>query len=368
MSRVHDGGVLRNIQALRALAALAIVFVHATHEPGLSMPFSYGDFGIHIFFVISGFIVCYIADRDPHQFELKRLIRVVPLYWTLTLFTFVAALVMPGLFHNTSPDPITLLTSLFFIPHDRGHGSIEPMLFVGWTLNYEMYFYLLFAVALRISRRLAPLLAGCTIIVVMLATAIAAPASPAEQFYGNPIVLEFVYGMAIFSLFGATSRPANQNSPPHAALFGAAICAAMICLCLLSESFRAQVLDWVRYELAAALIVGGAVFVEMRRRLVVNSRLILLLGESSYVLYLLHPYVVYGLVRIALRNGARAWPVTTQWVLVALLLAAAAAASVGVHSGFEKPVTNILRKRILKKQPPLIFSEPDALAPAISSV
>jgi peptidoglycan/LPS O-acetylase OafA/YrhL len=143
----------------------------------------------------------------------------------------------------------------------------------------------------------------------------------------------------------------------------------MICLCLLSESFRAQVLDWVRYELAAALIVGGAVFVELRRRLVVNSRLILLLGESSYVLYLLHPYVVYGLVRIALRNGAGAWPVTTQWVLVALLLAAAAAASVGVHSGFEKPVTNILRKRILKKQPPLIFSEPatDPLAPVLTS-
>jgi peptidoglycan/LPS O-acetylase OafA/YrhL len=65
---------LDTVQALRGIAALAVV---CNHIPAIE----HGAFGVDLFFVISGFIVCHVAAADPGRFMAKRLIRVLPLYW-----------------------------------------------------------------------------------------------------------------------------------------------------------------------------------------------------------------------------------------------------------------------------------------------
>ena len=96
------------------------------------------------------------------------------------------------------------ILSLFFIPHlsPAVPPSISPFILLGWTLNYEMFFYAIFALAMAVSlARRVPL----TMAVLVALTALGAlgvfDASPALEFYSNNIVLEFVLGMMLAGLY-----------------------------------------------------------------------------------------------------------------------------------------------------------------------
>ena len=118
--------MIGNIQALRAIAAIGVVFYHTNyHLFGLHTDL----FGVATFFVISGFIMCFICTRDPSHFFGRRLIRIVPM-WVVCL-TFAASSFQKFNVENA----IWYLKSVLFLPSDR-----FPILGVGWTLNFEMYF------------------------------------------------------------------------------------------------------------------------------------------------------------------------------------------------------------------------------------
>ena len=103
-----------------------------------------------LFFVISGFVIFSLTEHQvigPRRFLLDRLARIAPLYWLATLLAFTAvSLGLP--LYGCSSDPLLLLKSLLFIPAYSPNGHLWPTLLLGWTLNYEMFFYLLFAVFL----------------------------------------------------------------------------------------------------------------------------------------------------------------------------------------------------------------------------
>ena len=152
--------MLFNIQALRAVAALLVVFVHIDRLAELagfrSGTTAFGNTGVDLFFVISGFImVVTVTERpqSPSQFFRHRVARIVPLYWLVTLAVFTLALVAPVLLQSTKANPAELLKSLAFIPYPRSDGQMHPLVFVGWTLNYEMMFYALFAVGMLFARK-----------------------------------------------------------------------------------------------------------------------------------------------------------------------------------------------------------------------
>jgi exopolysaccharide production protein ExoZ len=105
-------GVLFNLHLLRALAALGVVYFHTSPEAGLSLPVNIGAHGVDVFFVISGFIIAYVGMRSADRFFTRRLIRVVPFYWTATLVVFVAACLFPNIFRSTRADYVQLICSL----------------------------------------------------------------------------------------------------------------------------------------------------------------------------------------------------------------------------------------------------------------
>lgn len=150
---------LLTIQALRGIAAVMIVIVHALHEAWQGKPWYPFPAGVDIFFVISGFIMVYTSQtwfgtKDGWKHFLpRRLIRIVPLYWLYTTLMVAVALVKPEVFETARLDLPHVLMSYFFIPHHRPAGEVQPFLSLGWTLNYEMYFYVVFAAFLFLPQR-----------------------------------------------------------------------------------------------------------------------------------------------------------------------------------------------------------------------
>jgi peptidoglycan/LPS O-acetylase OafA/YrhL len=132
-------GLLNKIEVIQVLRFLAAFSVMMVHLPVIG----FGIWGVDIFFVISGFIMMYVTENNQKNFLVKRIIRIVPLYWILTLGVFSIAIFYPDLLNNTTANFEHLIKSLFFIPFDKNGSGHFPILFLGWTLNFEVIFYIL---------------------------------------------------------------------------------------------------------------------------------------------------------------------------------------------------------------------------------
>lgn len=278
---------LDSVQILRFIAATSVVLLHLSaplnqkfDSPLLDFP--NGRAGVDIFFVISGFIIAYTAagTRDAVEFMKRRIFRVVPIYWLLTLGVFSIALIAPALLKNTDANPILLLKSLFFVPYEKPNGLIQPVLFLGWTLNYEMFFYATFAIALSLTTRFR------TALTVFFALLVAAGQLLSSnhvfvRFYTDPIILEFVLGLWIHALW--TQRRDLLPKLWPLAPIGAALIILQPTDPLLAHRFFV-------YGLPAALLMLGMVGLAIPKNPVTN--LMLLLGNASYSMYLSHVYVI----------------------------------------------------------------------------
>ena len=130
-----------------------------------------GNAGVDLFFVISGFVMVYASERmfgragGQLQFITRRLIRIVPLYWLVTPLYLVMALAIPAF--EKSYSVASVVASYLFIPWPRLDGIMQPLVGQGWTLNYEMFFYAIFAAAILAPRRIAVALASGVLIVAV---------------------------------------------------------------------------------------------------------------------------------------------------------------------------------------------------------
>ncbi|HEY7291838.1 MAG TPA: acyltransferase [Vicinamibacterales bacterium] len=339
--------MLLNLHLLRALAALAVVYFHATSPAGLNLTANIGSHGVDVFFVISGFIMARVGAGSPERFLLRRIVRIVPFYWTATLAVFAAAVLAPHMLRSTRPDVIQLLCSLFFIPRDTSYAGIVPTLVLGWSLNYEMYFYVVFAAALAMAPRSAPIVCASAIAIVFLVIRASGIEHPTVTFYGRPIVLEFVFGICAFYAFASAERHLDwfaHRPGIRAALWIAAILAALSIA--IEEAHGAFGLPRiVAAGVPALALVLSALLLERVYGVRVTSGVVFLVGESSYVLYLIHPYVLYGILRAVLPHHDHLSSMTASALVVALM-AIAAAVAVAIHIWFEKPLMTALRRRL----------------------
>jgi exopolysaccharide production protein ExoZ len=150
---------LSSLQFLRAIAAWMVVFHHYNQvffnwdmsNSILGAQFGYffqyyGKLGVDIFFIISGFIMFYSLNKtlpSAKEFLIHRIIRVVPVYWFYTLI-FLVFTILSIVETRSEFTTVSLFKSLFFIPHDNPSSQLGsfPFLTVGWTLNFEMFFYI----------------------------------------------------------------------------------------------------------------------------------------------------------------------------------------------------------------------------------
>jgi exopolysaccharide production protein ExoZ len=339
--------LLHNLQALRAAAALAVVYFHATSEAGLNLSFNIGAHGVDVFFVISGFIISYIAAHAPERFFLRRLIRVVPFYWSATLALFLLAVMFPTVLRSTRPDLPQLVASLAFVPRETSYAGLVPTLVLGWSLNYEMYFYVIFAIALLLSRRWAPVITVAIIGLVLLAIVLSEPGHPSIKFYGRPLVFEFGLGVAVYYLFGRAVVAApviRHNVPPL--LLWLVLTGAFVMLGVEEhyQSFGAS--RFLAAGIPAFALVCSALIIERVYGHASRNRVLHLLGESSYILYLVHPYVIYGILRVGFQHRTDFGSLATVGIIL-ILLSVSALAAMAIHIWFERPVLAFLRERLV---------------------
>lgn len=341
--------MLYNLHLLRVIAALAVVFFHTTNEAGLDLPLRVGSRGVDIFFVISGFIISHIERQSPRAFLSRRLIRVCPFYWAATLVVFVLASVLPQYFRSTEVGVTHLIASLLFIPHDAGSG-VFPTMILGWSLNFELFFYGVFTLSLALSRSAAHRVAGALVtagaLVGMSMHGGAGGESPLGVVfatYTSPIVLEFVFGILVFEAFRWITRlaPGRRLLVPSLLVFVLSLAA----LFFIEYRGGFGLHRAVGAGVPSFFIVLSALCLETEGRLRVENRAVFWAGEASYILYLIHPYVIYPSIRILL--GGRQLSGFGTVAVVGTLLTASVGVAVTLHLYFERPLMTYLRRQLL---------------------
>ena len=330
--------LLTNIQILRFFAAVAVLVGHAgdLFTPSAAhlreIPWSAG---VDIFFVISGFVMTYLTQGQfgrpgaPRAFLIRRIIRIVPPYWLFTTLMVVAVLLFSDHVRNTTLSVASLLTSYLFVPWPRmADGQLNPLLSQGWTLNYEAFFYLAFAVALLFRRGLWWLAGGFLLLVAVH------PLIPADlfvlAFWSNPIILEFLGGVGLALLFLKGRRLSWWGSLGLAAL-GVAIF-------LLTEQVAPGAFRRVIHVGLPALMLCASLALAPEpaapgpiRRALVRG------GDSSYTLYLSHTFTLNAAAILWHRSGGGMPEVSMVLAIVAAIAAAAI-----VYRWVERPMTDAL--------------------------
>ena len=273
------------------------------------------------------------------EFILKRIIRVVPLYWFITLMIVIAGTLIPELFSKTRFEPVQTIQSLLFIPHySLGFpGKIWPILVPGWTLNYEIFFYLIFGLLLfiPINRSLVLFLFFSTLVFIGVITE---SENALFKTYTNNLLLEFVAGVYIAKAF----LDGRLNNRPLS--LAISICVFGIFLLLTTVNIDSQnSVRAIYWGVPAALIVIGAIMIEGSGTLP-RSRILHLLGDASYSIYLAHTYTL-TVLRIMWSKLVSIEATTIEIILFACLgLIVSSISGILLHLLIEKPLTNYLRR------------------------
>lgn len=303
------------VQILRAIAATAVVALHFNEQVGFyahgGQPWllssgiaNLGAAGVDIFFVISGFIMYHTTRprangrADAKEFLKRRAIRILPTYWFWTTVALVAWLTHLGYSsHAFSGEFISL--SYFLIP-SVNEGQWSVLLSPGWTLTYEAYFYLLFALGIAFLpyRRLA----SYTVAAIALLWGLAHVAPLSARFAhisGDALVFEFTYGVLIAHGLALWRERMGSGAIQTVglALIAAGVIGFAVSIVAAAVAVEYRALVW---GLPAAALVAGAALARLPT--LYSSRSLLLIGDASYSIYLSHQFPMMLLAR-CLRKG-----------------------------------------------------------------
>lgn len=333
----RPGRLFPNIQCARAVAALAVVCYHMNVLPS-------GQAGVDVFFVISGFIMSEVAPREGRAFLRKRLIRIVPLYWLTTLGVYAIATWQPQWLNSTTARFDYLVRSLLFVPYVKANGHWGPLNPNGWTLEYEMFFYIVVALALLLVRaRRAAVFTALLLALFCMYVAACGTRSAVADHLGQPFVLEFGLGVLAHRALaaGIAGRVASRA---WIGLVAASV--AAIVLLPFPGGTPAGFVRVAAWGVPACVLIVALVALDLNGRSVTNA-LGAALGAASYSIYLLHPYVIGFATRIA---GGRADLGTPLGIATAAaILIVVCGAGYACHVMIEKPILAMLNGR--RKQP-----------------
>ncbi len=336
---------LELVQVFRGAAALLVMLYHVTQVNHFYFPFAGGAFkwghsGIDFFFILSGFIMLFVHyDRAggaaaTGRFLALRAVRIFPIYWCVLAVTVAAVWAHPPPPDNQWAPPSALtaptLTRAVLL-YAQQSDAIVP---VAWTLSYELVFYLFFSTYL---------LLGGTVFAVL---ALAWSATIGAQWAGlvhlgshpillRPLILEFFLG----SLAAVAVR---RWTPRRLSAWW--IAAPVVLVAAVAYAEVRGVIDGYAWWAGPyfLLILAGAAYDRTTRR--AYPRLLVLIGEASYVIYLVH----YGMVVLFARTVDFYRPLASiaPNATLAVLAVAIVIAGLGVHLGLERPLLAAARRRL----------------------
>ncbi|WP_052319435.1 acyltransferase family protein [Burkholderia sp. A9] len=290
--------MLYSVQYLRAVAAVLVVVCHVIHKQGQlsgsNASWEFGGSGVDLFFIISGFIMCHVTDgRRVAAFEFlkARVLRIIPLYWVLSAVALAIYLYSHALV-NSSGGVTSIVNSFTLIPNGE-----KFLIQTGWTLSYEFWFYLIFASTLSFPRKIRlPMVCGL-LVSLPLAGRLFPTGNPFVQFATHPLLLEFMMGIFAFQYVKRYSGSVVVDVAVMA--LGAALLAYFDGI----ASVENRVLV---YGLPYMFMSAGFMGLERFSRRVSGTfvgHVAKALGDSSYSLYLSHPFVLAATSKLLALSG-----------------------------------------------------------------
>lgn len=350
--------MIKNIQYLRFLAAFIVVFAHSNMNMyGLTAKATdLGGFGVDIFFVISGFIMPFILFGGKYkntlpkitagQFIWRRITRIWPMYFLATMCVVVLSwMVANSMFEDARVDFAYhynatrtsvrwIIDSLTFT-----HGLNPPVLGTGWTLQVEFMFYTAFAAVLlskpKTLTQLEISLIGLFVFFFVAGNSHLAIAGFAKT-YANPMIIEFAFGMLVYRMYSF-----DRLIPKSAALILLIAALPLFLWIELSETIENF------GPLYRPLVWGGFAFVMVASAMSLekyspNSKFLLLLGDASYSLYLVHyiigPVMIHYWTNNSMQDSVSIWLYMPMFIIICHI------AGIATHLYIEKPINAAIRK------------------------
>ena len=334
--------VVTTLQYFRGVAALMVAVYHLN---GQTERFGYSGYwphwaaaGVDLFFVLSGFLMWAItAERSqtPAEFFRRRIARIVPLYWAITTVIIAVMLFAPRLMMTGVFDLGQAVGSYLFVPVPDVYGKLSPVVRVGWTLNIEMMFYLVFAASLFAPRRFRGLIIAAVVFSIVSIAAVVFPSNKWAVLYASSVWFEFLYGMAVAEIYrrgylkntgaalswfllvlGAAALPfTSAHAPLRGVFVGLPAAAIFIGMLGLDSAARQRPWPWLK-----------------------------LLGDASYSLYLTH-LLSFSVAFQAWRMAGASLSLPMLWIFIPMALAWSIAVALLVYSLVEIPLTGYFQSR-----------------------
>lgn len=328
-----------SLQMFRGLAALGVVFHHAAISTDafvgkipawLYSMFEHGFLGVDFFFVLSGFIIMSSHFDDEKSivalktYGIKRFVRIFPPYWPVSIALMLSYFLLPGVSQGARGD-FSWLSSLLLLP-----DAAPPALSVAWTLIHEVMFYMIFCLYFISSRLFLVFLTGWVLAICVTTWMVGwADFLPFLARLLSPINLEFVLGMGVAYL----ARGVSNRFAAALIFTGGSI---FVLLLLWPFAVECRVL----FGLPFSVLVLGAVLLERQGKLVL-PRWMVMMGDASYSIYLIHSPLVSLTSRMVGRlHGFASWG-------LGMLVGVASSVIVGVlyHLFIEKPLIRLFRRQ-----------------------
>lgn len=321
---------IRNIQTLRGIAALVVVFAHtvgtAAHyqftAEALQKFNAWGASGVDIFFVISGFIMFYITQKNPqtpYQFLRARFIRIIPLYWVLTTLVIALMVALPQIFKTTDMPPSQIIASFFFLSQIT-HNNAFPLIGAGWSLEYEMLFYIIFAGCLFCKNKYgAALIASICLLLVA---------------YYTPysfIVIELILGMTIGVIYIHKKLPISWGVGFF--IIGILLHSANLIFDI-NFNLDSRI---IYFGTPACLFVLGCLYMPQ-----IKNQLCRLLGDASYSIYLIQFFTIPFFYKAMSHLGI---DTDFAYILAVICIIFTAIAGIMIYYILEKPLIALFNNR-----------------------
>lgn len=290
--RNNHANNLKSLQILRFVAATSVAYFHIFANP------NFGSFGVDIFFVLTGFVIALViqSNNNSYSFAINRIARITPLYWLLTSLLFVLITIKPELFSVSivnSANIINFAKSLFFIPYAGAFG-VTPIISLGWTLNYEMFFYLCVWISLLISKSHALKITFILITSAFFLFGNLLSNKVANIFFGLEIIFEFILGFVAYQLYAKKFLNFLTTK-----IFVVAAIAIYVFMAVI-ESYGIIGNRFILFGLPSFALVICSVRLEsiFHNSQAYITRLLVSMGDASYATYLTHWYVIVFLRKI----------------------------------------------------------------------
>lgn len=350
---------LDSIQILRGIAAVAVVLYHMRiiekkYSGGdLLLPyvFKVGQSGVDLFFAISGFIMVTITrekwggEVKTSEFLLRRFARIYPNYWFYLFLTLAVFLFQPSLVNSSQGHHFNFLCSFLLIPTDT-----LPLVLVGWSLIYEVYFYLIFATLIQFKKRLIILLLIIWLLILFIINYFYSyQANAIIRLLVSPYSIEFILG-AFSALLVCSKRVLRLPL----AFF---ICIIVAIVLLIPYLFFRFYTENVYITFLQSLVFGGVfslliiAFVAVEKKTNIRfPKFLVTVGDVSYTIYLSHVLILGALGRLWAAYFQTPFSIWDNLIIFPLMLCVIITYSVIAFRLIELPLYNFFIKKLSKKK------------------